>query len=379
MKTWFRTLGGIFFWLILVMAYIINTIFVIPSLDEPHDFGSFFAAGQFAVQGKNPYSTDSELIYGVTFPIIGHSGLAPNLNPPILVLLFKGLAHFQMAQVLAVWRIVSVRVFLIAVFFLFQKTPNPRSPDFVRRTLLTFAQAGFWHAIQLGQVYTIMLLIAAAAWVWLKQGRSANGGIALGILIAIKPNFVFWGLALAAAKNWKAFLMATSTAISLSILPVFFYGPQVYAAWLEASATFTPNLLIFPANNSLQGLTARFGSPQLGIMLSIILAGLTLVLIHKKKYSHEKTNTLGILVSLLISPLAWTGYTLIALPILLENPAWNWRYWLAALIFVVPFFVPLALFQASFFNFVFFGWFYGWGLLILLGDAVFDRAETADL
>lgn len=90
----------------------------------------------------------------------------------------------------------------------------------------------------------------------------------------------------------------------------------------------------------------------------------------------KKVNALGILVSLLISPIAWTGYTLSALPILLEHKAWNWRHWLAALVFAVPFLVPLALFQASFFNFVFFGWLYGWGLLVLLGDTIFDRAET---
>lgn len=375
MKTWTRALGRAFFILALVTAYIINSLFVIPSLDELHDFGSFFASGQFATQGKNPYSTDSALIYGVTFPVIDHSGLAPNLNPPISALFFEGMARFPVTQALAAWRIVSVVFFLAAVLFLL-KSETVSSPSFVERTLWAFALAGFWHAIQLGQVYTLMLLLTAAAWVWLKQGRFTRGGFALGILIAIKPNFAFWGLTLAAAKNWKAFLAATLTALGLSVLPVFFYGPQVYLWWLEASAAFTPDLLIFPGNNSMQGLTARFGLPQLGLALSAGLTVLILILIHREKYDIKKVNALGILVSLLISPIAWTGYTLSALPILLEHKAWNWRHWLAALVFAVPFLVPLALFQASFFNFVFFGWLYGWGLLVLLGDTIFDRAET---
>ena len=375
MKTWTRALGRAFFILALVTAYIINSLFVIPSLDELHDFGSFFASGQFATQGKNPYSTDSALIYGVTFPVIDHSGLAPNLNPPISALFFEGMARFPVTQALAAWRIVSVVFFLAAVLFLL-KSKSDSSPSFVERTLWAFALAGFWHAIQLGQVYTLMLLLTAAAWVWLKQGRFTRGGLALGILIAIKPNFAFWGLTLAAAKNWKAFLAATLTALGLSVLPVLFYGPQVYLWWLEASAAFTPDLLIFPGNNSLQGLTARFGYPQLGIMLGIIFAALILILIHKRKFSLTKVNSLGILISLLISPIAWTGYTLSALPILLERRTWNWRFWLAALIFVVPFYVPLVLFQASPFNFIFFGWFYGWGLLILLGETMSEHTET---
>ena len=369
-------LGKSFFLSTILIAIVINALFVIPSLDEMHDFGSFIAAGQLANKGKNPYAADSPLIFSVYFPKINHYGLAPNLNPPISVLFFEGLVHFPTMQVLAVWRIISVLFFLSAVFFLIQNTLMPLAPNFAERILLVFALAGFWHAIQLGQIYTFMLLVTTGAWIWLKQNRYIWGGIALGILIAVKPNFVFWGLALAAAKNWKAFFSTVLTAISLSVLPILFYGPQIYIWWLEASTIFTPDLLIFPGNNSLQGLTARFGYPQLGIMLGIIFAALILILIHKRKFSLTKVNSLGILISLLISPIAWTGYTLSALPILLERRTWNWRFWLAALIFVVPFYVPLVLFQASPFNFIFFGWFYGWGLLILLGETMSEHTET---
>jgi hypothetical protein len=77
--------------------------------------------------------------------------------------------------------------------------------------------------------------------------------------------------------------------------------------------------------------------------------------------------------SLLISPIAWTGYTLLTLPILYERAQWKWPHWAAAFIFAVPFFYPLTLFLKSFFHFVFFGWFYGWGLLLILFELLMGK------
>jgi hypothetical protein len=143
-------------------------------------------------------------------------------------------------------------------------------------------------------------------------------------------------------------------------------GFGIYRQWLEATAIFTPNLLLFPGNNSFQGLTARLGSAEAGIVISILFAVFVVIYVYKTKPATEKVNAFGIISSLLISPIAWTGYTLLTLPIFFERKQWDWPLWFAAGIFSVPFIVPLALFLSNFPNFVIFGWFYGWGLLILL-------------
>ncbi|HCK67606.1 MAG TPA: hypothetical protein DHW49_15200, partial [Anaerolineae bacterium] len=141
------------------------------------------------------------------------------------------------------------------------------------------------------------------------------------------------------------------------------------------SQKFTPDLLIFPGNNSLQGLFARFSVPHIGIFTGIILTIAMVVFIAKNKPTNITINTIGIVLSLFVSPIAWTGYTLLVFPILFEEKLWKAYHWVAVCIFIVPFPIILKLFQLSNFNFVFFGWFYGWGLLILLSGTLINKKD----
>jgi hypothetical protein len=84
----------------------------------------------------------------------------------------------------------------------------------------------------------------------------------------------------------------------------------------------------------------------------------------------EYISALGIIASLLASPISWTGYTILLLPIFFSLKKWTIPVIVAAAILTIPFQIVLQLFQSSFTNFVIFGWLYGWGILLLLGDLV---------
>lgn len=358
--------GRIFFFTCLTIFYIINVLFVFYSLNSLHDFGSFVAAGQLSRNGENPYSDQSPLIFSAYFPGIDHYGIAPNLNPPISVLAFEVLAGIPPEKAVAIWRIFSIILFIVAVAILQYQLHRFVNPSIKWRIVWAFGTAGLWHTIQLGQIYTLMLVLATATWVCSKQNKAILGGITLGILIAIKPNFIIWALILAVAGYRMIFWTASGVATGISLIPLFYHGTDIYLQWLDASLKYAPNLLIFPANNSFQGLTARFDLPQAGSIAGIALAMFVLVFVAKQRLPVSKNNSLGIIVSLLASPIAWTGYTLLIMPILFDEEIWDWKYWLSAFIFMVPFYFPLILFQDSFFNFVVFGWFYGWGILLVL-------------
>lgn len=365
--------GQAFFSALLTIFYIINAWFVCNSLDALYDFGSFIAAGELSKSGENPYSDQSPLIFSVYFPTINHEGIAPNLNPPISVLAFEFITDIPSEKSIAIWRIVSSFLFMIAIFLLQRFSNPPLNPGNIWRIFWAFGMAGIWHTIQLGQIYALMFILAVAAWILLKRNEPILGGIAIGMLISIKPNFIFWAIALMAVRNWAAFWASVFTAAGISAIPLLYRGSDLYLQWLEASARYTPDLLIFPANNSIPGLAARFNLPQAGYIAGMVLAALILIHIVNQKPSIEMSNALGILTSLLISPIAWTGYTLLVAPIFFERSEWNWQYWTSAFIFIVPFFIPLILFQTSYLNFVIFGWFYGWGLLVLLSALLLTR------
>ncbi len=356
---------------LLLLVYGINFIFVINGLDTLQDFGSFVASGQLANEGKNPYSSDSPLVFIVDFSEIGMEGDAPNLNPPISVLLFQYIASLNPITAIKFWRITSILLFLASLFILHMTYPMTGFQAYMRFAW-AISLAGFWHTIQLGQIYCLILFLAVLTYFFQKNNRFILAGICLGVLIAIKPNFVFWAVLLCVTGSWKLFISAGISALSISIIPLFTHGIEIYNQWLEASSIFTPTLLLFPGNNSFQGLTARFGQPNLGIILSVILGLAILWLVFKSKPDIEKNNALGSIVSLLISPIAWTGYTLAVLPIFFAKKKWNWMMTGSAILFSFPVIFPLVLFQSSFANFIIFGWFYGWGLLLLLFGTILE-------
>ena len=351
--------------ILLLVAFYINLSAVLSSFNMLMDFGSFIASGQFARAGTNPYSNNSPLIFNVYFPKLNHFGSAPNLNPPISVIVFEQIINFPPLSSVIVWRIASVFLYVIPLIFLLRKQ-NQTHPKMTWRLIWLLNLAGFWHTIELGQIYIPLFLIALGVVIHGKKENFLVSGVLLGVLIAIKPNFVFWAVALGVAGYWQVLLSAGGIAILISLIPLCIYGITIYTQWFEATKIFTPNLLIFPGNNSFQGLSAHFGSSSTGTIIGVFTALTILVFIAKYKPEIDKINLIAIITSLLISPIAWTGYTLFVIPCMIIVEKWEWQQWIAAAIFTVPFFVILAFFQDSFFNFIFFGWFYGWGLLLLL-------------
>ncbi len=177
---------------LLLLVYGINFIFVINGLDTLQDFGSFVASGQLANEGKNPYSSDSPLVFIVDFSEIGMEGDAPNLNPPISVLLFQYIASLNPITAIKFWRITSILLFLASLFILHMTYPMTGFQAYMRFAW-AISLAGFWHTIQLGQIYCLILFLAVLTYFFQKNNRFILAGICLGVLIAIKPNFVFLG------------------------------------------------------------------------------------------------------------------------------------------------------------------------------------------
>ena len=91
----------------------------------------------------------------------------------------------------------------------------------------------------------------------------------------------------------------------------------------------------------------------------------------------EYVSALGIIASLLASPISWTGYTILLLPIFFSLKKWTVPAMVSAAILTVPFQLVLQFFQTSFVSFVIFGWFYGWGILSLLAALVKNSMMTS--
>ena len=246
-------------------------------------------------------------------------------------------------------------------------------PEGVLIAIWAFALAGFLDTLYLGQIYLPLLLAAVGAWLLLEKGEEVWAGVLIGILVAIKPNFLVWPVLLFLAGHRRPSLVCVATAAVISAIPLVFFGPGIYGQWLSLVASDSARA-VFLTNASLSGLAARIGVQSLGLLLSLaLLAGLALWAFLRRP-GAMRVSELGLLAAILASPLGWIHYTLFLLPVLLAR--WSfWPMWIVAALLVVP--VPFIIGQFGQLAWIQFtiGSAYGWALVLCLAALLSLRSD----
>ncbi len=298
----------------LIFLLVFNLIGSSSNLDQLRDFGAFLAAGTAAASGRNPYAV---------------SGADPNLNPPISLLVFEPLNRLDPLVARRAWYVLSLACMFVALILLVRAYPPPPSSF---RVLWVMAFAGMWFTLQMGQIYTLLLVLATGAWLFLATGRRVPAGLLLGLLIAVKPQLALWPLLLLLTGAYLAGLVAYATAALLTLIPALVYGPGIYIAWLHATELVST---AFSVNASLPGFFARLDLPWLGFTFALLLVLACCALVRRHRPPLEATSALALVASLLASPVAWIGYTSLLAPVFLSRP-WTRALRLAALLLLIP-------------------------------------------
>lgn len=341
--------------ILIVIGILLNGAWVAANVGKLRDYGSFIAAGKALALGDDPYGSYEDTFRarydGVSFD-------SPNLNPPVSVYPFRALASFDPYAGKAVVNTVSVLLFAGVIAALMRAYPEKRTPMVA---LWCLSLAGFWHAIELGQIYIPLLAAVTAAWL-LQDRRPLLAGILIGLAVAMKPNFVVWPLLLLLGGDRRTSIGALTTAAGISAIPLVLAGPEIYRQWLDASRAF-PGLEL-PGNSAIVAIFARAGLEEAGLAVSaavvLALAGWA----WKFRPSKHELSAAGILGTLLLGPISWAGYSLFALPILFSRPWGGWERAVAVSL-AFPFWAVLLLMPINSLTHFLVGPVYGWGLLIL--------------
>ena len=321
-----------------------------PRSDYLGDYGAFLASGTAINHGLDPY-TGEILARWMVISRLGAS--SPNLNPPIMLPLFAVLALLPPLLSFWLWRLFSALCYGAVIHLLRRRYAPPKCWLVVALML-----AGFWYTLALGQVYSVLALIATTAWLLLPR-RPVLAGVAIGVLVAVKPNFAIWPLLLLVSGTWLPVLISGIVAAILSLVPALIYGPSIYRLWTHGLASYSG--VAEPLNASLPGLLARLGLPWLSLPACCILVAALMLTVWRRRPQVSQVSSLGLVASLVVSPLAWVGYTVMLLPVF-----WSSRSalaWPAAIMLSVP---PLLLWTISRFSSLPASLPYVCGLLMLL-------------
>jgi hypothetical protein len=157
--------------------------------------------------------------------------------------------------------------------------------------------------------------------------------VLIGLLVAIKPNFLVWPVLLLVAGYGGVAAAALVVAGCLSVLPALVYGPGIYAQWLHAVQLYSfPGLI---HNASLTGVAVRLGVPGAGPVVSSAILALLAFWIWRRRPSPLDVSALALVGALVAAPLAWIGYSLLVVPVFLGR-TWTPMLRAAAALLAVP-------------------------------------------
>lgn len=295
--------------------------------------GSCWGSGLAANHHGNPFGLQPQTW---VFPFRNERIVDLNFNPPLLLPVFQLLALLPLHAAATVWALVSFFGFAGTAFYLLRERPGMPEP-----AIICLCLAGpILDSIDVGQTYFLLYALGAVAWIALERAKPTRAAIALGALIAIKPPLAICLPFLMVRQKLRLGLLAGCSALGLSLLPLPFYGPHIYADWI-ASLRLDRHFII-PSDVSAPAIFARFGHPTLGIAAGVFVFAALLAATRVLNPASPTRLGIGMCAAILCSPLAWLHYLLILFPAFTTADKGRARY-LSLLLLSEPFFVPATL------------------------------------
>lgn len=310
---------------LLALLTLLATIAVFLSRPGPgrKDFFSFVFSGRAIMEGANPYARDID----------------PTLTPPFTLPLLSLLARLDPWSAYVGWWLFSIPLYVTIALVLLRAYPERRSPTLL---LWTVAYAPFACTLAGGQVYIVLLALTAVAWLALRDDRPMVAGVALGFLVALKPNFALWPFLLLVTGVAVPALVAFAVAAFLTVAPMLWYGWRIVPDWLNRGSYVADLMPGSYGEMSIRGVFARFGLDGIGIVIAVAVILAVSVWAWRRRLPPLEASAVALVGSLIAAPLAWPGYAVTLLPVLIARP-WNLPMRAGAILFTFPFPIAMAL------------------------------------
>lgn len=222
------------------------------------DFLQFYAAGWFIRRGQASSLYDWDTFMRTLpqlAPDIGDLLFVP-LYPPQTALLFAPLGVLSYLAALSVWTVVSVALYVLAVWLALRALPSLR-PYRIEAWSLALGFPPFLQLVAHGQVASVAVLLLVGAWLAFRDRRPLLVGLALGSL-AFKPQLGTFALAaLALSPSWLLLVGLVGGASAQVLVVLGTLGPGLLFDYMSvvqrvatSAARFEPKIW---AMHSLRG------------------------------------------------------------------------------------------------------------------------------
>ena len=276
-------------------------------MDVHGDFDSFWRSARALLEGGDIYDAGAKLV---------------NLNPPVWTVIMSPLGLLEALSAYYGFVLISLAVALGYLAWTAQEVRLGAGWSVVGSAMLLLSSP-MLSTLALGQIYPILTLGLVAAWVADRRDRHLLSGVALGLVVAIKPSLapiLLWPLV---RRRWEAFgaaMAAGAVATLVGLLVAGIGATRTYLGVLEeasASAYWDNASLpaaaarLFTENPYAQNLATLPGAVYVAYAIGIGVVLLTAVRIRE---GPEVGLWALVAASLVASPIAWHNYLVLLAP-----------------------------------------------------------------
>jgi Glycosyltransferase family 87 len=307
------------------LLLLLNLVPVDSTLNEK-DFGQEYLLARAILDRADPYQPIQAL--GARY--VGVTGYFdkpnPTPHPPTVGLLALPFGLMSYPSAVRAWFGFELVCLLATISLLVRGAALPLRP--MTAPILAVALVAWpplFLELGLGQLMLPILLGLAGAQVALLGGRSRLGGGLLGLTLLIKPIAWPWLIVLVWRRNSRAMVAALIVVVAGGVLSVVAIGVGAVANYLtHVLPTMSSAFLNEPTNMSLWTVAPRLGSISLSALAPAA------VLVATAWWSCQR-RPLGVslammtIASLLVSPITWDFYYLLALLPVTQVMSAIWR------------------------------------------------------
>lgn len=197
-----------------------------------HGFGSYYTHSRLLAEGGDMTAAYDTLYFHSKMSEYGFGRVKDLPNLPTGSLIMLPLSFLEPVKAKVVWSAISLLVLAASVLLLF-RTYNIsfNSIEGLVLLIITFVMNPLYNNMLFGQVYTMMLLLSAAALYGVKSGKPILTAASLTLMLLFKGYGIYPLAALLVIKEYRAFLytIVFTAALLLVSLPVFgFSAWQMY-------------------------------------------------------------------------------------------------------------------------------------------------------
>lgn len=277
-----------------------------PDMRWHVDFDTFWRSAVALRDGTDLYRTGARL---------------PNLNPPLLSVLFAPLASVDVLSAYRAMVLVTLALMVGSVVAVAEQV-GARTGVAMLAVVALLVSSPLHGTLALGQIYGLLTALLTTAWLAERRGWHRWSGVALGLLVAMKPSLLpvlAWPLL---RRRWDTLGASMATGAAATLVGLLAGGWSATWEWLRLLAAKGADP--FLDNDSLAGLAVRFGWPAWpGYLVASVLLAITLVRARRRpEYALWAVTA----AALLLAPIAWNNYLVLlapSVPLLLARGRWS--------------------------------------------------------